>query len=142
MHELTHAHDHARPWAASYALDLRGRPEAARTRFARNYRVFHGLAWRLWDAGRAPEDTVEALAREATEQDLDEDSRRAIGLYYLKHYFRLYRTREGGADLVARALDALAAHDLPGLDDLATSSELSPAERGLLDVARSPTRTP
>ncbi|NUP09863.1 MAG: hypothetical protein HOW73_27770 [Polyangiaceae bacterium] len=135
MHELMHAHDNARPWASSYALDLWGDAEAEQTRFARAYRVFRALAWRLWDAARTPEETAASLAREAHDADLDDDATRAVALYYLKHFFRLYRTREGGEELIERAVAAFKENELPGLADLAREQDLLPHEQALLSAA-------
>lgn len=130
MHELTHAHDHARPWAATYDLDLSDHPAAAETKFARALQVFHGVAWRLWEAALTPEDTVAALDREAKGLGLDEASRRAIALYYVKHFYRLYKSRQAGGDLILRAFAALEAHGLPNVEELASDNEdLLPHER-------------
>lgn len=129
MHELMHAHDNARPWAASYALDLSHDPEAKKTRFARTYDVFYALAWRLWEAARSPEETVEALAREAERAGLDKAERRAIAVYYKKHLARLYRTRDGGLGVIARASTALEAAGFAAREDVGDDDDISADDR-------------
>lgn len=134
MHELSHAHDHARPWAATYALDLSAAPELARGAFPRAFAVFRAVAWRLWDAARPPEEIVAALDRESSERGLEEPVRRAIALYLLKQVTRLYGPREGGAAAIERTVEALAAHGLPGPEELLEAADLSLSERA--SVAR------
>ena len=116
MHELMHAHDNARPWAASYKLDL------ARTLstspFAKKNRVFAALAWRLWDGGRQPEEAVAALVREGAAEQLDKRSQDAIADYYMQSYFRLMRQRQGGDEMIDRADKALVASGFRGLASL------------------------
>lgn len=135
MHELMHAHDNARPWAASYALDLSQDAEAAKTRFARTYSVFYALAWRLWEAARSPEETVDALGREAERAGLDKAERRAIAVYYKKHLARLYRTRDGGLDVIARAGAALEKAGFAAREDVGDDDDISADDRAAF-VAR------
>ena len=113
MHELMHAHDNARPWAASYKLDLSR--EGADSTFAKRNRVFSALAWRLWDGGRQPEEAVALLAREGAAEPIDGPALQAFADYYMQSYFRLMRQREGGPSLIERADKALRANGFRGL---------------------------
>lgn len=116
MHELMHAHDNARPWAASYKLDLAR--TLRETTFAKRNRVFAALAWRLWDGGRQPEEAVAALAREGAAEQLDKESLGAIADYYMQSYFRLMRQRKGGEEMIDRADKALRTSGFRGLASL------------------------
>lgn len=111
MHELTHAHDNAKPWSGSYALDVETLPEELRALpFVRGYPVFAGLAWRLWEAARQPAPTIDAFVREAERARLDSSLQEAMMVYYLKQYYRLQKPREGGDTHIALAREVLARH--------------------------------
>jgi len=121
MHELMHAHDNARPWAATYALDLSAWPGLEKTNFARKNRVFSALAWRLWDGAQPPEDTVIALVKEGAREELDAAALRTISEYYMTSYFRLMSSRERGPWLIERASAALEAHGFVGKSGLSAA---------------------
>lgn len=132
MHELMHTHDHQRPWAASYFMDLA--PAQATGPFPRMYRVFAALWWRLWDAQLPPERVIAALVSEAQAQHLERPALEAIATYYMKSFYRLVASRAGGPALVERAAKAAEAAGLPGKGVL--------SQEDLEGRVTKPTRTP
>jgi hypothetical protein len=129
MHELTHAHDHARPWASSYALELAPDAPAALTesRFVRGYRVLRPAAWSLWEAQRDPDETVTKLVDAAKREHLDAEMTSAIAGYYERNFWWLYQHRDGGPEKIAVLEAALEKHGLRGA---AGDRALSPGELG------------
>lgn len=119
MHELTHAHDNARPWSGSYALDIETLPEELRNlSFVRGYHVFAGLAWRLWEAAKPAEQTIVSFVREAERAGLDSDAKEAMALYYMKQYFRLHKPRQNGDEQIAMARTVLSKHGFSAVERL------------------------
>jgi hypothetical protein len=129
MHELTHAHDHARPWASSYALELPSdAPESVKNaRFVRAYRVLRPVAWSLWEAQREPAATVLGLVAGAKEQKLDPEAISAVAGYYERNFWWLYQHRDGGPAQIAALEEALERHGLRGA---AGDKALTPGELG------------
>jgi hypothetical protein len=134
MHEVFHAHDHLRPWASSYTLDGDGArsPSTAEGReFRSAYRVFRGLASRLWEGQRPVDQTIAALTREAREAGLDPEWEGLFLEYYVKNMLGLQRGRPGGLEVVRLLEQAVDAGGHPALEPL----------RQLLDAAEARGRT-
>ena len=129
MHELTHAHDHARPWASSYALELRPEaPDAVKNaRFVRTYRVLRPVAWSLWEAQRDPTSTVEAMVASARDNALDGEATSAVAGYYERNFWWLYQHRDGGPAKIGALEEAL---ERRGLRGAAGDKALTPGELG------------
>src|SRR5262249_18919061 len=71
MHEVFHAHDNMRPGAPNFRLD-ESDGGSGDAEFARAYRVFRGLAWRLWEGQRPVPEVLAALGAESRGQGLDD----------------------------------------------------------------------
>ena len=129
MHELTHAHDNARPWASSYALELSPTvaPELRDSRFVRGYRTLRPAAWSLWEAQRDPGETVTMLVANAKEEKLDPEMTSAIAGYYERNFWWLFQHREGGPEKIEALESALGRHGLRGA---AGERALTPGELG------------
>jgi hypothetical protein len=102
MHEVFHAHDHLRPWASVFELDDETAADS-RFDFPRAYRVFRGVAWRLWEGNRSIEETSAALAREAQAAGLDPEWEAVFFEYYGRNALGLHAQRAEGRGVV-RAL--------------------------------------
>lgn len=98
MHEVFHAHDHMRPWASNF--DLAVEEGAGSGELYRVYRVFRGLAFRLWESHRDPEEVLGALAVEADRAGISAEWRAALIDYYARNALGLYANRPGGFALV------------------------------------------
>lgn len=131
MHELVHAHDNARPWAASYRLDVGDDAARAKLEFVRTYRVFYALSWRLWDATRSPEETIEGIVTDAATAHLSAERQEALVRYYIKQFYLLQHLRPGGVELVLRADSTARRRGFSGLAGVIDDQFLSPAEREL-----------
>lgn len=129
MHELVHAHDNARPWAATYRLDVGDDAVRAELEFVRTYSVFYALSWRLWDATRSPEETIEGIVAEAAAAKLSAERQEALVRYYIKQFYLLQHLRPGGVELVLRADVAARKRGFSGLAGVIDDQFLSPAER-------------
>jgi len=100
MHEIFHAHDHLRPWATNYDLVLpKGAPREAEM-FVRAYRVFRGLAFRLWEGQREVAECVEGLRADAKAWELDATWEAAMLEYYARNALGLYAQRANGFEVV------------------------------------------
>jgi len=96
MHEVFHAHDHLRPWATNYDLEApKGAPPAAET-FVHVYRVFRGLAFRLWENHRDVAECLDAFTAEAERAGLDDAWKAAMLDYFVRNALGLYAQRPGG----------------------------------------------
>jgi hypothetical protein len=125
MHEVFHAHDHQRPWATNFALpdgpaaecagDGCAAPHAA-TEFLVAYRVFRGLAWRLWEGARPVSESLVALDHELRAAQLDAEWESVIVGYYGRNVLGLYRHRADGLSAVHELLaaPAIARHESLG----------------------------
>lgn len=133
MHEVFHAHDHLRPWATNYDLErpLDGSPVT--DRFVRAYRVFRGLAFRLWEGQRDVGEALSALAGEAREARLDPAWEAAMLDYYARNALGLYAQREGGFSIVHVLATAAKQNGHPSLDPLRRQIAYVEAE-GRLDA--------
>jgi hypothetical protein len=133
MHEVFHAHDHARPWATSFELELEHEPALTRAPFVVGYRVFRPLAFRLWEAAWPPGDTLDALALEAARAGLSRELEVALVEYYARNLLGLATGREGSMQTV-RALRAwLVGHGFGGLELVTKRLAFIEAE-GVLDA--------
>jgi hypothetical protein len=111
MHEVFHAHDHARPWATN--VDLPGDPSQE---FLRVYGVFRGLAFRLWEAQREAGEVLEALHREARAAGIDPAWEAALIEYAARNLLGLHSNRPNGLAVVLALRDAVRASGHPSLD--------------------------
>ncbi|MFO0758430.1 MAG: hypothetical protein U0359_18200 [Byssovorax sp.] len=118
MHEVFHAHDHLRPWAPNYDLDLPPGAGAEAARFTAAYAVFRRLAFRLWEARLDPGETLEALAREARARGLDATWEAAMLDYYARNTLGLAAQRPSGFEVVPALAAAARKNAHPSLDPL------------------------
>ncbi len=118
MHEVFHAHDHMRPWASTFELDGTQVDGAAAAEFLTAYRVFRGLAWRLWEAHRAVDETLAALDGEAAAFQLDRAWGAALLEYYANNALGLFSQRLGGIAIVPPLRAAAEKNPHPALDPL------------------------
>lgn len=135
MHEVFHAHDHARPWATSFELELEGGAAtgAAGAPFMRGYRVFRPLAFRLWEAAWPVDESLDALARDAAREGLGREIEIALVEYYARNLLGLATGRRDDMRTV-RALRAwLVGHGFGGLDLVTKRLAFIEAE-GVLDA--------
>jgi len=115
MHEVFHAHDDLRPWAPNFRLDEQGAgpPDAE---FVRAYRVFRGLAWRLWEGQRPVPEVLAALSVETRAARLDEAWSAVFIEYYGRSVLGLAQMRAGGMSVVHALRDAVADRREPELE--------------------------
>lgn len=107
MHEIFHAHDHMRPWATN--VDLGDAPSrgASGASFRRVYRVFRGLAFRLWEGQRPISEVIDALFREAKAAGIGQAWEAALIDYCAKNALGLYSLRAAGMDVVRTLKEAV-----------------------------------
>lgn len=119
MHEVFHAHDHMRPWTSTFDLDgTPASPGSAAQQFLNVYRVFRGLAWRLWEANRPVPETLAALEAEARAAGLDPSWEAALLQYFAHNALGLYSQRPRGKEIVPLLRDAVAKSPHASLDPL------------------------
>lgn len=119
MHEVYHAHDHMRPWASPFDLDdTVARPGSDAQQFLTAYRVFRGLAWRLWDGNRPVEEALAALESEARAAGLDGAWEAALLRYFANNVLGLYSQRQRGKEVVTILRAAVAKNPHASLDPL------------------------
>ena len=118
MHEVFHAHDHMRPWASTFELDGTQVDGAAAAGFLTAYRVFRGLAWRLWEAHRSVDETLAALDGEAAALQLDRAWGAALLEYYANNALGLFSQRPAGIAVVPPLRAAAEKNPHPALDPL------------------------
>ncbi|MDC0740357.1 hypothetical protein [Polyangium mundeleinium] len=133
MHEVFHAHDHLRPWATNF--DLEAPPNASPTvlRFVRAYRVFRGVAFRLWEGQREAGETLAALREESRAAGLDPTWEAAMIDYHARNVLGLYAQRPAGFEVVAALVEATRGNLDPSLDPLRKQLAYITAE-GRLDA--------
>ncbi|UQA60689.1 hypothetical protein [Polyangium aurulentum] len=100
MHEIFHVHDHMRPWASNFDFGAAPAGGEAGARFFKVYRVFRGLAWRLWEGQRDVHEILLALRRESSEAGLDQASEAALLDYCANNALSLYAQRASGMAVV------------------------------------------
>ena len=133
MHEVFHAHDHLRPWATNFDLEAPPNASPSVLRFVRAYRVFRGVAFRLWEGQREVGETLAALREESRTAGLDRAWEAAILDYHARNVLGLYAQRPSGFDVVAALVQATRANADPSLDPLRKSLAAIEAE-GRLDA--------
>jgi hypothetical protein len=116
MHEIFHAHDHARPWASNYDLGEASPGEAREAlAFRALYGVFRGLAYRLWEGKRDTATTLAALRTEAKQAGLSDEDRAALFEYFARNVLGIHQNRPDGIDVVAALVTALREERSPAL---------------------------
>lgn len=141
MHEVFRAHEQvdlrgrARPWASNYMIDPPEGADASAAAFARTYRVFRPLAWRLWESPAPPADGVSALAAGLREQASDDATSRALTSYYVRNFVALHRSRPRGGEQIAALDRALLDAGLPSVAE-AEDLALNPSELEALGLVR------
>ncbi|MDC3953040.1 hypothetical protein [Polyangium jinanense] len=133
MHEVFHAHDHLRPWATNFDLETPPNASEAVLRFVRAYRVFRGVAFRLWEGQREAGETLAALSEEARAAGLDRAWEAAMIDYHARNVLGLYAQRSSGFEVVAALVDATRGNPDPSLDPLRKQLAYIEAE-GRLDA--------
>jgi hypothetical protein len=124
MHEVFHAHDHMRPWATNVELgapvlaEAPGGDAAAGGAFRRAYRVFRGLAWRLWEAQRDVNEIFTALREDAGRAGIDAAWEAALLEYCGRNALGLYSQREVGMAVAMAVKDAVRKNGHPSLATL------------------------
>jgi len=118
MHEVFLAHNHMRPWTASFDLDGTPASDPIVARFLTSYRVFRALAWRLWEGQRPVGETLAALAREARAEGIDAAQQATFFEYVARHALNLAAQRSGGYDMVRVLREAAAENGHPSLEPL------------------------
>jgi len=116
MHELSRVHDNARPWRSEWRLDLGSDPELQLNSFARAYRVFRPMGWRLWEGDRPVEEVVRELVADTAREKLDDRMRDVLVEYYVRNTLGLYVPRGRGRETVVRLAEALTNQGLGELD--------------------------
>lgn len=102
MHEAYHAHDHMAPWGSDFDLE----PPAGTVRgevFLRAWRVYRGLAWRIWIGRRPVDEMLAALHAGLEESGLDRSWEVAFLEYTARNLLGLLALRQQGIEPV-RAL--------------------------------------
>ncbi|MDI1442906.1 hypothetical protein [Polyangium sp. 6x1] len=133
MHEVFHAHDHLRPWATNFDLEPPPNASPSVLRFVRAYRVFRGVAFRLWEGQREAGETLAALRKEARAAGLDATWEAAMIDYHARNVLGLYAQRPAGFEVVAALVEATRGNPDPSLDPLRKQLAYIEAE-GRLDA--------
>ncbi|MRG93842.1 hypothetical protein [Polyangium spumosum] len=133
MHEVFHAHDHLRPWATNYDLEEPPGASPAVSRFVRAYRVFRGVAFRLWEGQREVGETLAALREEARAAGLGVAWEAAMLDYHARNVLGLHAPRPAGFEVVAPLVEATRRNPDPSLDLLRKQLAYIEAE-GRLDA--------
>ncbi len=119
MHEVFHAHDHMRPWASTFTLDgTPASPGGSAQQFLAVYRVFRGLAWRLWEGQRPVTETLATLETEARAAGLDGAWEAALLQYFAHNALGLHSQRPRGKEIVPLLREAAARNPHASLDPL------------------------
>ncbi|MCC6557177.1 MAG: hypothetical protein IT372_29855 [Polyangiaceae bacterium] len=118
MHELFHAHDHMRPWGSNVDLRDAPAPPEAGAAFLRVYRVFRGLAWRLWEGQRDLPEILDALHRESAAAAIDPLWEAALLEYCAHNALALHAQRPTGLEVTRALREAAARNGHPSLDGL------------------------
>ena len=118
MHEVFHAHDHMRPWASTFELDGTAAQGASAAQFLTAYRVFRGLAWRLWEAQRPVEESLAALEGEARALGVDRAWEATLLDYFAINALGLFSQRPGGIRIVPLLRAAAEKNPHASLDSL------------------------
>ena len=100
MHEVFHAHDHLRPWATNYELEAPRYSDPTTEIFVRAYRVFRGLAFRLWEGQRDVQESLTAFQREAETAKLPPAWQAAMLDYFSRNTLGLFAQRPNGFSVV------------------------------------------
>jgi len=127
MHEIFHVHDHMRPWASNFDFGDAPAGGEAGARFYRVYRVFRGLAWRLWEGQRDVHEILMALRRESSDAGLDQASEAALLDYCANNALSLHAQRTSGMAVVRLLAQAVRQNGHGSL--FATEQMLSLIER-------------
>lgn len=105
MHEVFHAHDHMRPWASNFDLgDGFGGADAdtntKNSRFLRVYKVFRGMAFRLWEGQREVSEILPELERESEQGGIDLEWKAMLLMYLSRNSLGLFSQRAAGFETV------------------------------------------
>jgi hypothetical protein len=133
MHEIFHAHDHLRPWATNYELELPPEASASAVTFYQVYRVFRAMAFRLWEGQREPRETVDQFLEEAREAGLEDAWQAALIDYYARNVLALYSRRNKGLEIMEALDRAIQTNRHPSLEPLRRQIAYIKAE-GKLDA--------
>jgi hypothetical protein len=133
MHEIFHAHDHLRPWATNYEFVVPHDAGAAAQSFVEVYKVFRGVAFRLWEGHREPSETIDAFLVEARDAGLDMAWQAAMIDYYARNVLGLYSQRNKGLEIMVALKRAMQGNTHPSLDPLRKQIAYIEAE-GRLDA--------
>jgi hypothetical protein len=118
MHEVFHAHDHVRPWATNYELEAPQNGDPTTEIFIRAYRVFRGLAFRLWEGQRDVQESLAAFSREAEAARLPPDWQAAMLDYFARNTLGLFAQRPAGFSVVPILAAEVRRHSATSLDPL------------------------
>ncbi len=125
MHEVFHAHDHMRPWASNFDLGeayMAAEPgaEPEQSQFIKVYRVFRGMAFRLWEGQREVGEILPELERESEAAGIDQAWRAGLLMYLTRNALGLFSQRANGFEAVGILKDAVIRNAHPSLDLLKT----------------------
>ncbi len=131
MHEIFHAHDHMRPWATN--LDLGGAASEGShgAAFRRVYRVFRGVAFRLWEGQRGIDEVIEGLFRESRAANIGPAWEAALIEYCSKNTLGLYSLRASGMSVVRALKEAVRRCGHPSLGLLSRQLDSIESQREL-----------
>lgn len=118
MHEIFHAHDHLRPWATNYELETPANRDPSADAFLKAYPVFRALAFRLWEAQRNTQESLDAFAEDAGRAKLPVEWEAAMLDYFARNTLGLYAQRPAGFAVVAALVQAARKNTHPSLDPL------------------------
>lgn len=99
MHEVYHAHDHMAPWGSDFDLGTVEESEPG-AGFLRAWRVFHGLAWRIWTGRRSLEEMLETMHEGTERAGLDKAWEAAFLEYTARNMLGLLAMRQQGLEPV------------------------------------------
>jgi len=103
MHEVFRAHGDMGHGSSAFVLQQRELDEhSPPSEFARAYRVFRRLAWRLWGGGRGFAELSTALHQELAFEDLGAEWEAPMLTYYLNYVIGLLHYREDGLSVLTQ----------------------------------------
>ncbi len=81
------------------------------------------MSWRLWEAALPETESLDALAREASDHGLDEKTARALVGYYVRNAIWIHAKRANGGAVMTNLDSWLRAH---GMGPLLSFDEMKP----------------
>jgi len=130
MHEIFRAHGDMGHGTSAFVLQVRAEDERSPpAEFARAYRVFRRLAWRLWGGGRGFAELSASLHQELAYEGLGPEWEAPMLTYYLNYVIGLLHYREDGLTVLTQLAALIAERPELNIDPLRKRVQFLVAEK-------------